>query len=116
MNGFGKLRRCTEMRQSVVDFYLVLAAALVVLRQLIERARHRYRWASRPPPDASSSPYCRSLLGRRASHDSEALRQIGALPRLWRRYHLVRGSGGATARGIWPVGDGVLRYKLAGAA
>jgi len=48
MNGFGKLRRCTEKRQSVVDFYLFLAAALVVLRQLIQRARHRYRWASRP--------------------------------------------------------------------
>ena len=48
MNGFGKLRRCTEKRQSVVDFYLFLAAALVVLRQLIQRARHRYRWPSRP--------------------------------------------------------------------
>ena len=48
MNGFGKLRRCTEKRQSVVDFYLFLAAALVVLRQLIQRARRRYRWSSRP--------------------------------------------------------------------
>ena len=48
MNGFGKLRRCTEKRQSVVDFYLFLAAALVVLRQLIQRARSRYRWPTRP--------------------------------------------------------------------
>jgi transposase len=48
MNGFGKLRRCTEKRQSVVDFYLFLAAALVVLRQLIQRARARYRWPTRP--------------------------------------------------------------------
>jgi Transposase DDE domain len=48
MNGYGKLRRCTEKRQSVVDFYLFLAAALVVIRQLIQRARRRYRWASRP--------------------------------------------------------------------
>jgi hypothetical protein len=48
MNGYGKLRRCTEKRQSVVDFYLFLAAALVVLRQLIQRARLRYRWPSRP--------------------------------------------------------------------
>jgi transposase len=48
MNGFGKLRRCTEKRQSVVDFYLFHAAALVVIRQLIQRARHRYRWPSRP--------------------------------------------------------------------
>ena len=47
-NGYGKLRRCTEKRQSVVDCYLFLAAALVVLRQLIQRARHRYRWPSRP--------------------------------------------------------------------
>jgi hypothetical protein len=48
MNGYGKLRRCTEKGQSVVDFYLLLAAALVVLRQLIHRARLRYRWPSRP--------------------------------------------------------------------
>jgi hypothetical protein len=48
MNGYGKLRRCTEKCQSVVDFYLFLAAALVVIRQLIQRARLRYRWASRP--------------------------------------------------------------------
>ena len=48
MNGFGKLRRCTEKRRSVVDFYLFLAAALVVLRQLIQRARLRYRWPARP--------------------------------------------------------------------
>ena len=48
MNGYGKLRRCTEKRSAVVDFYLFLAAALVVLRRLIQRARSRYRWPSRP--------------------------------------------------------------------
>ena len=48
MNGYGKLRRCTEQRRAVVDFYLFLAAALVVVRQLIQRARRRYRWPSRP--------------------------------------------------------------------
>ena len=48
MNGYGKLRRCTEKLRPVVDFYLVLAAALVVLRQLIQRARTRYRWDTRP--------------------------------------------------------------------
>ncbi len=48
MNGYGKLRRCTEQRRSVVDFYLYLAAALVVIRQLIQRARLRYRWPTRP--------------------------------------------------------------------
>jgi hypothetical protein len=48
MNGYGKLRRCTEKRRSVVDFYLFLAAALVVLRQLIQQARPRYRWPGRP--------------------------------------------------------------------
>ena len=48
MNAYGKLRRCTEHRRSVVDFYLFLAAALVVLRQLIQRARLRYRWPGRP--------------------------------------------------------------------
>jgi transposase len=48
MNNYGKLRRCTEKLRPVVDFYLFLAAALVVLRQLIQRARLRYRWPSRP--------------------------------------------------------------------
>jgi transposase len=48
MNNYGKLRRCTEKQRPVVDFYLFLAAALVVLRQLIQRARLHYRWPSRP--------------------------------------------------------------------
>ena len=48
MNGYGKLRRCTEKRGTVVDFYLFLAAAFVVTRRLIQRARHCYRWPGRP--------------------------------------------------------------------
>lgn len=48
MNGYGKLRRCTETDGRVVDFYLFLAAAFVVVRQLIQRARARYRWPGRP--------------------------------------------------------------------
>ncbi len=47
-NGYGKLRRCTEKTRDAVNFYLFLAATLVVVRQLIHRARTRYRWASRP--------------------------------------------------------------------
>lgn len=48
MNGYGKLRSCTEKHAAIVDFYLFLAAALVIIRQLIQRARFRYRWPSRP--------------------------------------------------------------------
>jgi hypothetical protein len=50
MNGYGKLRRCTERTAKVTDFYLYLylAAALVTIRQLIQRARTRYRWDTRP--------------------------------------------------------------------
>jgi len=48
MNSYGKLRRCTEKRQAIVEFYLFLAAALVVLRRLIQEARLRYRWPKRP--------------------------------------------------------------------
>jgi hypothetical protein len=48
MNGYGKLRRCTERNAKIVDFYLYLAAALVTIRQLIQRARTRYRWDGRP--------------------------------------------------------------------
>ena len=31
MNGYGKLRRCTEHNARVIDFYLYLAAALVTI-------------------------------------------------------------------------------------
>ncbi len=48
MNGFGKLRRCTERTGTVVDFYLFLAAAFVVTRALIRHARKRYRWPNQP--------------------------------------------------------------------
>jgi len=48
MNGYGKLRRCTERDGRVVDFYLFLGAAFVVVRALIQRARSRYRWIGRP--------------------------------------------------------------------
>jgi hypothetical protein len=48
MNGYGKLRRCTERDGAVVDFYLFLAATFVVVRALIRRARQTYRWPGRP--------------------------------------------------------------------
>ena len=47
MNGYGKLRRCTERNAKIADFYPYLAA-LVTIRQLIQRARKRYRWDTRP--------------------------------------------------------------------
>ncbi|GHF35692.1 transposase [Streptomyces morookaense] len=48
MNGYGKLRRCTERNGAVVEFYLHLAATLVTLRMLIRRSTSRYRWDGRP--------------------------------------------------------------------
>jgi len=48
MNGYGKIRRCTEKRRSTVEFSLHLAATLTVLRRLINDARTRYRWPTRP--------------------------------------------------------------------
>jgi hypothetical protein len=48
MNDYGKLRRRTDRNASIVDFFLYLAAAFVVLRRLIQRARSRYRWPTRP--------------------------------------------------------------------
>jgi hypothetical protein len=60
MNGYGKLRRITDKDGQVVDFYLYLAAAFVTVRQLIQRARTRYRWDTRPP----STPQMISIAGR----------------------------------------------------
>jgi hypothetical protein len=48
MNGYGKLRRITDRDATIVSFYLYLAAALITIRQLIQRARPRYRWDTRP--------------------------------------------------------------------
>jgi len=48
MNGHGKLRRCTERNVKIVDFYPYPAAALVTIRQIIQRAHTRYRWDTRP--------------------------------------------------------------------
>jgi transposase len=48
MNNFGKLRRCTDRNGAIVDFYLHLAAAIVTVRQFIQRARTLYRWDTRP--------------------------------------------------------------------
>jgi len=39
LNGYGKLRRMTDRNAMIVEFYLYLAAALVVIRQIIQRAR-----------------------------------------------------------------------------
>jgi hypothetical protein len=48
MNGYGKLRRCTERNGAVVDFYRFLAAAFVTVRALIREARQHFRWPDRP--------------------------------------------------------------------
>ena len=48
MNGYGKLRRLTDKRKVVAEFYLCLAAALTVIRRLINKVRSRYRWPTRP--------------------------------------------------------------------
>ena len=48
INGYGKLRRMTDRNATIVEFYLYLAAAFVIVRQLIQRARTRYRWDTRP--------------------------------------------------------------------
>ncbi len=48
MNGYRKLRRCTEKNGAIVYFYLYLAAAFVTVRCLIQRARITWRWERRP--------------------------------------------------------------------
>lgn len=48
MNGFGKLRRSTDKRRIIVEFFLFLAAAITVTRRLINTAKTRYRWDTRP--------------------------------------------------------------------
>jgi transposase len=47
-NQYGKLRWCTERRRVVVEFWLLLALALIVVGRLIRRAWTDYRWEGRP--------------------------------------------------------------------
>ena len=47
-NQYGKLRWCTERRRTVVEFWLALVNALIVLGRLLRRAWSCYRWDSRP--------------------------------------------------------------------
>lgn len=47
-NNYGKLRRMTDRNGDIVDFYIFLAAALITVRRLIQAARTRYRWHTRP--------------------------------------------------------------------
>jgi transposase len=47
-NQYGKLRWCTERRRVVVEFWLALASAAIVLGRLVRRAWSCYRWGSRP--------------------------------------------------------------------
>ena len=47
-NQYGKLRWCTERRRRVVEFWLALANAAMVLGRLVRRAWTHYRWEGRP--------------------------------------------------------------------
>jgi len=46
-----RLRKAAALhrtRQQIADFNLYLGAALITIRQLIQRTRNRYRWDTRP--------------------------------------------------------------------
>jgi transposase len=47
-NQYGKLRWCTERRRLVVEFWLALANAVIVLGRLLRRVWSCYRWQGRP--------------------------------------------------------------------
>ena len=47
-NQYGKLRWCTERRQVVVEFWLAIISAVIVLGRLLRRAWTHYRWQGRP--------------------------------------------------------------------
>ena len=47
-NAFGRLQRCHERREDVVDAFFDLADTIITVRSLIRRAWTIYRWDSRP--------------------------------------------------------------------
>jgi hypothetical protein len=81
MNGYGKLRRCTGRNGKVVDFYLYLAAALVTIRQLIQRARALplghppdHQAAQVTPIARHSKPGCRAPVSPASAGEAMVLR------------------------------------------
>ena len=111
MNGYGKLRRYTERNAKIVDFYLYLAATLVVIRQLIQRARTRYRArASRGCRRSGAGCAGGDLHVQVASGQSLGLGQAVRIP--------VDPGGGANLQDVFTgggLGDGQLG-RGAGAA
>ncbi len=47
-NAHRKLVLCTERRAPVIDFWIALANAIIIVRRLLRRAWTNYRWDSRP--------------------------------------------------------------------
>lgn len=47
--GFTKLQVCTERRSRVIDAYIALANAVIIIRRLIRAAWTTHRWDTRPP-------------------------------------------------------------------
>jgi len=48
VNAYGKLRRRTDKRRTLVEVQLFLAATITVLRRLIDTSHTHYRWDTRP--------------------------------------------------------------------
>lgn len=42
------LAHCTEHTREATEFWIYLSLALITIRQLIQHARHHYRWPTRP--------------------------------------------------------------------
>ena len=47
-NAFGRLQRCYERREEVIDAFFDLADAIITVRSLIRQACTLYRWDDRP--------------------------------------------------------------------
>jgi len=47
-NAFGRLQRCYERRETVIDAFFDLADAIITVRSLIRQAWIAYRWDDRP--------------------------------------------------------------------
>ncbi len=47
--GFKKLLVCTERRTRVIEAFIALAGAVIIVRRLLRQAWTTYRWGTRPP-------------------------------------------------------------------
>ena len=92
-NAFGRLQRCYERREEVIDAFFDLADAIITVRSLIRQAWTTYRWDGRPGPTTVTA----HLFARPLRHSFSNRRPLG---------HMVRAANQERLDAVEDLSDG----------